>query len=155
MPKFKKRHVYCKVCMSSFELFAFVVNVYPFISFVEHQAAKQNKHAGNEQKKLSLWQKVKEYPYEHFLYRAYKRYLLRATSYRIVSLEKELKKIPVINCLVIQKGKHSTYFKSEDTALVQSYQLDFLLDASRVLQMEPTFARLLYLPSFSNKQQAY
>lgn len=84
-------------------------------------------NAGNEQKKLSLWQKVKEYPYKHFLYRAYKRYFLKATSYRIVSLEKELKKIPVINCLVIQKGKHSTYFKSEDTALVQSYQLDFLL----------------------------
>ncbi|MFN5711359.1 MAG: hypothetical protein ACK46S_04965, partial [Bacteroidota bacterium] len=84
-------------------------------------------NAGNEQKKLSLWQKVKEYPYKHFFYRAYKRYLLRATSYGIVSLEKELKKIPVVNCQVNHSGKYSTYFKAEDTALVQSYQLDFLL----------------------------
>ena len=84
-------------------------------------------NAGNEVKKLSLWQKVKEYPYKHFFYRAYKRYLLRATSYGIVSLEKELKKIPVVNCQVNHSGKYSTYFKAEDTALVQSYQLDFLL----------------------------
>jgi hypothetical protein len=83
--------------------------------------------ARSDTQKLTLSQKLKQYPYKNFLYRAYKRFFLKAKAYQIVSLENELHAIPFIKCKTVRKGKHSDYFEEQDIAHIQSLGLDFLL----------------------------
>jgi hypothetical protein len=77
--------------------------------------------------KPTFIQKLKKYPYRNFLYRAYKRYKLKAASYKRISMESRLKDIDILNCSTIKLGKFSAYFSEQDIAAIKSHNLDFML----------------------------
>ncbi len=77
--------------------------------------------------KPTFIQKLKKYPYRNFLYRAYKRYKLKAASYKRISMESRLKDIDILNCSTIKLGKYSAYFSEQDIAAIKSHNLDFML----------------------------
>lgn len=72
------------------------------------------------------FKKLKEYPYRSFLYRAYKRFFLKASSYTPVSFELQFKDIPKLFCKVKQQ-KYDEYFLEDDVKAIKSMELDFLL----------------------------
>jgi hypothetical protein len=84
---------------------------------------KEQEATGNQ----SFIQKLKQYPYRNFFYRFYKRYLLKANSYRQISLEEQLKNYPKIFCKIIHKNKFDEYFSEDDVNKIKENQLDFLL----------------------------
>lgn len=75
----------------------------------------------------SFFQKLQQYPYRNFLYRFYKRYWLKASSYKRISLASELKHVAVIKCATTRKGKFDEYFKETAIAEIKLHQLDFML----------------------------
>ena len=75
----------------------------------------------------TVLQKLKAYPYKSFLFRAYKRYLLKAKAFQNISLEEQFKTIPKLECTTIKKGKHSAYFDEKDVAHIKAFDLDFML----------------------------
>ena len=77
--------------------------------------------------KQGILQKLGQYQYRNFLFRAYKRFVLKAQSFDYISFEAQFKTIPKLNCTTIKKGKFSEYFNSEDINEIKSYQLDFML----------------------------
>lgn len=77
--------------------------------------------------KFNFFNKLKHYPYHHFFYRAYKRFILKANSYELVSMEEQFSKISKLYCTPILKGKYSTYFSDEDAFQIKSFELDFML----------------------------
>jgi hypothetical protein len=77
--------------------------------------------------KLHLLQKIIQYPYRNFLYRAYKRFILKAKSFHVISLEEQFKSIPKLYCKTLKKGKYSEFFNDNDIKAIQSYGLDFML----------------------------
>jgi hypothetical protein len=77
--------------------------------------------------KTPFIQKLRKYPYRNFLYRAYKRYKLKAASYKRISLESRFNDIALLNCSTIKSGKFSAYFSEQDIAAIKSHNLDFML----------------------------
>ena len=75
----------------------------------------------------TFFQKLKHYPYKNFLYRAYKRYRLKAASYKLVSFESKLMHVPILRCDTIKKGKYSVSFNDQDVAKIKFEALDFML----------------------------
>ncbi len=77
--------------------------------------------------KPTFIQKLRNYPYRSLLFRAYKRYKLKAFSYKRISLEDRFKDIAILNCSPIKSGKFSAYFSEQDIDTIKSYKLDFML----------------------------
>ncbi len=71
--------------------------------------------------------KIFNYPYTHFLYRFYKRFFLKAQSYKIISYHEKFKEITKLYCTPIKKGKYSEYFRDDDITKIKNRNLDFML----------------------------
>lgn len=71
--------------------------------------------------------KLTHYPYRNFLWRIYKRFQLKISAYNSVSLEKELKNVPVLECLPELKGKYSQHISANDIQKIKSHQPDVIL----------------------------
>ena len=71
--------------------------------------------------------KLIHYPYRNFLWRYFKRYRLKITSYNQVSLKNELEKISLIYCNIELKGKYAQYFSAKDLTLIKSHKPDVIL----------------------------
>ena len=80
-----------------------------------------------ESSKPSFLNKLRTYPYTSFLYRFYKRFLLKANSFQVISFEKQFEDIPRLFCTVHKKGKYSAYFDEMDVAQIKEQKLDFML----------------------------
>lgn len=80
-----------------------------------------------ETKRTNVIEKIIHYPYPHFLYRAYKRFFLKAASYATISYENRFKNIPQIKCETIKKEKYAEYFSESDVSKIKLLQLDFML----------------------------
>jgi hypothetical protein len=76
---------------------------------------------------VSFVNKVLHYPYYNFLYRAYKRFRLKANSYRLIPMGERFIAVPKLYCTPLLKGKYSTYFNDSDVAQIKSHELDFML----------------------------
>jgi hypothetical protein len=72
-------------------------------------------------------QKLIKYPYSNLFYRVYKRYVLKANTYKQISFETKFKNIPKLCCQTIKKGKFIEHFKDEDVAHIKKLELDFML----------------------------
>ena len=71
--------------------------------------------------------KLIHYPYRNFLWRYFKRYRLKISSYKQVSLKNELEKISLIYCKTELKGKYAQYFSGKDLTLIKSHKPDVIL----------------------------
>lgn len=71
--------------------------------------------------------KLIHYPYRNFLWRYFKRYRLKISSYKQVSLKNELEKISLIYCNTELKGKYAQYFSAKDLTLIKSHKPDVIL----------------------------
>lgn len=80
-----------------------------------------------EIKSNTIYQKIIQYPYQHFLYRVFKRFFLKAASYKQISYENKFKNIPQIVCKTIKRNKYSEYFSESDVNKIKLLQLDFML----------------------------
>lgn len=77
--------------------------------------------------KRSFIHKLTQYPYSSFLFRAYKRYILKARSFLTINFEDEFKRVPRLNCNTVKKGNYSAYFNDDDVTQIKGFQLDFML----------------------------
>lgn len=75
----------------------------------------------------SKWQKIKNYPWKHFIYRAWKRYRLHVAAQEEKELPASLQQLPLLRCQTIRKGKYSEYFQPGDIAAIRSHRPDFIL----------------------------
>src|ERR1044072_4785637 len=57
--------------------------------------------------------KIVNYPYRNLFWRFYKRFRLKIPACQTVSLEKELKNIPLIECHPELKGKYSQHISAD------------------------------------------
>ena len=71
--------------------------------------------------------KLIHYPYRNFLWRYFKRYRLKISSYKQVSLKNELEKISLIYCNTELKGKYAQYFSAKDLTLIKTHKPDVIL----------------------------
>ncbi|MBI3509857.1 MAG: hypothetical protein HY064_04280 [Bacteroidetes bacterium] len=75
----------------------------------------------------NIFQRIVSYPYRNFLWRFFKRFRLKIPAMKIVSMEDELKHIPIIHCQTEKKGKYSEYFTEADLEKISSQQPDVIL----------------------------
>jgi hypothetical protein len=75
----------------------------------------------------SLSNKISNYPFRNFFWRYYKRFRLKMPAFETVSLEKELKSVPLISCKPELRGKYSQHFSAADIEKVRSHQPDVIL----------------------------
>lgn len=75
----------------------------------------------------TLSQKIRSYPYQHFLYRVWKRFFIRVPSMEYQEWPEVMKEVPVLDTSVIKKGKYSEYFQPDDLETIRSYHPDFIL----------------------------
>jgi hypothetical protein len=75
----------------------------------------------------SLSNKISNYPFRNFCWRYYKRFRLKMPAFETVSLEKELKSVPLISCKPELRGKYSQHFSAADIEKVRSHQPDVIL----------------------------
>lgn len=74
----------------------------------------------------SFWNRLKSYPWKNLFFRLFTRYLVNSNAKSPVSMEEELRGLPVITCQVEQRNT-SEYFLQKDIDAIRSYHLDFIL----------------------------
>lgn len=77
--------------------------------------------------KPTFLHKIQNYPYSSFLYRFYKRFFLKANSFKNISFEETFIAIPQIQCSTTKQGKYGELFSDKDVAFIQAQGLDFML----------------------------
>lgn len=78
-------------------------------------------------KPKSFLHKLFTYPYRLLLNRVYLRFSKARSAMFLKNMEEDFAGVPVINCHVELRGKHSQYFTAEDVALIRSHNLDFIV----------------------------
>lgn len=71
-------------------------------------------------------EKLKKYPWKHFLYRIYQRFYFKPAMKQEIDLSDELKKVPLQACQ-IRKVDFSEFFSDEDVDFIKNQELDFIL----------------------------
>lgn len=77
--------------------------------------------------RLGLFNKIKQYPYSIFLYRFWKRFFWKFKTIDLVELPEFLKKTNSIKVEPIKKGKFSEYFDDETIELIKKEEPDFII----------------------------
>lgn len=80
----------------------------------------------NKSEKISLFRKIKNYPYQKLLFRIWSRYLFKPKSKISEDIHELVSDIPILECKTEQK-KISTYFFESDIQKIKQLNLDFLL----------------------------
>jgi len=80
----------------------------------------------NRFEKPNLVSKLRNYPYNHLLFRVYNRFLLKPHSKKKHSIEGLTKNANLMKCKTRQK-KYSDYFFEEDIKTIKNFKADFIL----------------------------
>lgn len=81
----------------------------------------------NSSTKLTLSQKIKQYPFKNFLFRFWKRFFLKVPAQEIIPLPDFLKNVPIEYVETISVGKHKEKFSDSTIEKMKSLQADFMI----------------------------
>ncbi|CAN5248590.1 hypothetical protein BH09BAC5_BH09BAC5_20730 [soil metagenome] len=71
--------------------------------------------------------KIRKYPFRNLFWRIYSRLKLKIPEFENVSLENELKNVPIIRCKTELRGKYSRHFSNSDIEIIKSHKPDIIL----------------------------